>query len=186
VVPVASSGVTTFVALLRGINVGRNKRVAMAELRALLEGLGYTGVKTVLQSGNAVFDAPARKPASVATAIERAITEELGLSVRVLVLTGREVQAVAAGNPLAHFVTNGSRMVVHFLSGEPDPKLLRAHDPLALDPDHARLGPKVVYQWCPDGILQAPEITAGLEKQFGLTVTTRNWNTVGKLAALVG
>jgi uncharacterized protein (DUF1697 family) len=177
--------VTSYVALLRGINVGRNKRVAMADLRALLEGLGYTEVRTLLQSGNAVFASTARKPEKVATAIESAIADQLGLSVKVLVRTDREIHEVIAAHPLADVADNGSRMMVHFLSADPDPKFLNEHDPLGLDPDNARLGPRVIYQWCPNGILEAPEVTTLLIQRLGLTVTTRNWNTVTKLGAML-
>jgi uncharacterized protein (DUF1697 family) len=180
-----SGGVTSYVALLRGINVGRNKRVAMADLRALLEGLGYTEVRTLLQSGNAVFRSSARKPEKVAAAIEHAIADELGLTVRVLVRRGEELSAIIAAHPLAAVADNGSRMIVHFLSADPDRALLKTHDPLAVDPGHAHLGVGVVYQWCPNGILEAPDVTGALEKTFGLTVTTRNWNTVTKLAAML-
>ena len=172
-------------ALLRGINVGRNKRVAMADLRALLEGLGYTEVRTLLQSGNAVFASTARKPEKVAADIEAAIVAQLGLTVSVIVRTGKELHQVVDGHPFADLADNGSRMMVHFLSAAPDPELLRAHDPTVVDPDHARLGPKVVYQWCPDGILEAPDVICPIMTLLGLTVTTRNWNTVEKLAAMV-
>ena len=69
--------------------------------------------------------------------------------------------------------------MVHVLGREPDPDALDAG--LALDPDHARPGPRVIYQWCPDGVLQAPPVTGKL----GVPVTARNWNTIAKLDALI-
>ncbi|MFC5996762.1 hypothetical protein ACFQE5_21375 [Pseudonocardia hispaniensis] len=59
------------------------------------------------------------------------------------------------------------------------------HDPTALDPQRIRLGDRVIYQWCPDGILQAPDVSAFVMKHWNLVVTGRNWNTVTKLAALL-
>ncbi|HEV2088220.1 MAG TPA: DUF1697 domain-containing protein [Cryptosporangiaceae bacterium] len=173
-----------YVALLRGINVGRNKRVAMADLRALLGGLGYTDVRTLLQSGNAVFGATG-KPDAVARQIEKAIQDELGLDVRCLVRTDDELRAVVDGNPFGDVATDGTKLQALFLSAPPDPKLLRAHDPTALAPDEIRLGDRVIYQWCPDGFLAAPPVGTFAEKHLGVTVTARNWNTVGKLATML-
>ncbi len=166
-----------FVVLLRGINVGRNKRIAMADLRALLAELGHTDVRTVLNSGNAVTTGDDNAPAEHAGRIERAIEARLGLAVPTIVLTADALRAVAAGNPFAH--DDGSRMMVHVLAQAPDPD--DPHDPVAADPEHARLVDRVIYQWCPDGLLKAPAV--GWPGSTG--VTTRNWNTITKMAALL-
>ncbi len=76
-------------------------------------------------------------------------------------------------------------MFAHVLSAAPDPALLAEHDPVALDPQWARLGDRVIYQWCPDGLLQAPPVAAYAEKHLGVTVTARNWNTTTKLLDLL-
>ncbi len=171
--------------LLRGINVGGNKRIAMADLRALLCGLGYTDVATLLQSGNAVFTSAATEPQKLAGQIEDGIATELGMTVRCLVRGSDELRAVIDGNPLGGVATDGSRLMALFLSAQPDPQLLAAHDPRELAPEQVRLGDRVIYQWCPDGILAAPPVMAFVEKQLKVTVTGRNWNTVTKLAALL-
>jgi uncharacterized protein (DUF1697 family) len=174
-----------FVALLRGINVGANKRVAMADLRQLLTGLGFTDVATLLQSGNAVFTTRSTKPETLARSITGAIDNELGLEVGCLVRNGNELRAVIEANPLGAVATNGSKLMALFLSKQPDPTLLKAHDPRSLDPDQIRLGDRVIYQWCPDGVLAAPAAGPFAEKHLDVTVTGRNWNTVTKLAALL-
>lgn len=174
-----------YVALLRGINVGRNKRVAMADLRRLLDGLGYTEVRTLLQSGNAVFTTAASKPERLARLIEQAIEAELGLDVKCLVRTGEDMLAVANGNPLGEVATDGAKLLALFLSETPDAALLAAHDPTQLAPKEIRLGDRVIYQWCPDGVLAAPPAGSFAEKHLKVTVTGRNWNTVTKLAALL-
>lgn len=174
-----------YVVLLRGINVGKAKRVAMADLRNLLGDLGYTAVKTVLNSGNAVVTGPAAEPAEQAARIEAAIDHGLGMDVRCVVLTAEHVRAIVEGHPFTEIATNGSRMMAHVLAAVPDPALLAEHDPVALDPEHARLGDRVLYQWCPDGLLQAPPIATYAEKHLKLTVTARNWNTLTKLADLL-
>jgi uncharacterized protein (DUF1697 family) len=177
--------VTRYVVLLRGINVGKAKRIAMADLRTLLAELGFTDVKTHLQSGNAVVTGDDDEPAVLAARIGAAIAERFGFEVRCVVLTGPQLQAVIDAHPLADVATDGAKMLALFLSADPDPALLAAHDPLELDPDRARLGPRVIYQWCPDGVLAAPPVAGFAEKHLGVTVTGRNWNTVTKLATFL-
>src|SRR5439155_26831574 len=94
------------VALLRGINVGRAKRVAMADLRALFEELGYGEVRTLLNSGNVVFTARAGNSATIATRIEKALTKRLGISTRVIVITAGELATIIAKNPLLDVAAN--------------------------------------------------------------------------------
>jgi uncharacterized protein (DUF1697 family) len=177
--------VPRFAVLLRGINVGANKRVAMADLRQLLSGLGFTDVRTLLQSGNAVFDSGRTKPQLLARRIEGAIRDGFGLEVSCLVRSREEIRAVVDANPLGDVATDGSKLLVVFLSGSPDPERLAEHDPVGLAPDRIRLGDQVIYQWCPDGILAAPAVGGFAEKYLSVTTTGRNWNTVTKLLALL-
>lgn len=174
-----------FAALLRGINVGGHKRVAMADLRQLLSGLGFTDVRTLLQSGNAVFSCRPTKPEALAKRIEGAIRAELGLDVSCLVRSQEEMRAVIAANPLGKVATDGSKLLVVFLSESPASARLAEHDPVDLDPDRIRLGDRVIYQWCPDGILAAPPVGGFAEKHLSVTTSGRNWNTVTKLGALL-
>jgi uncharacterized protein (DUF1697 family) len=174
-----------YVVLLRGINVGKAKRVAMADLRALLGDLGYTDVKTMLNSGNAVLTGDGAAPAEHAARIEAAIAERLGLDVRTMVLGAGELRTIVDGHPFADIATNGSRMMANVLSAQPDPALFAQHDPTALDPENSRLGERVIYQWCPDGVLAAPPVAGAAEKDLGVDVTARNWNTITKLADLL-
>jgi uncharacterized protein (DUF1697 family) len=167
--------VPRYAVLLRGINVGTAKRVAMADLRALLADAGYTDVRTHLNSGNVILTGTSAPVAR----LEKAITKSTGLDVRCVVLTAKELRAIVDGHPFADVATNGSRMFAHVLGAEPDPGKLE--DALKLDPDNARPGPRVIYQWCPEGLLEAPPITA----KIGVPVTARNWNTITKLDALI-
>jgi uncharacterized protein (DUF1697 family) len=176
--------VPRYVALLRGINVGGNKKIAMADLRGLLAGLGYTDVRTLLNSGNAVFTSATTEPATLAGEIERGIKDTLGMSVRCVVRTGEEMRSVVEGNPLVGVATDRSRLAVLFLAETPDPTLLAAHDPRELAPADIRLGDHVIYHWCPDGYLAAPDVSGYVQKHWKATVTARNWNTVAKLAEL--
>lgn len=171
---------TTYVVLLRGVNVGRAKRLAMADLRGLLVDLGGTGVRTVLNSGNAVLRAPGTDPPELATAVRAGIADRFGLDVACVVRTGAELRSAVAANPFPH-VEDGSRLMVFFLSAAP----AAGSDPVGVDPARIRLGDRVAYQWCPDGLLAAPDLGAALTSS-GVTATARNWNTVSRLVGLVG
>jgi uncharacterized protein (DUF1697 family) len=174
-----------FAALLRGINVGRNKRVAMRDLREIFGSLGHVDVKTYLNSGNVVFTSRSENPQKLANEIEQALDGTLGMSVRCVIRTAAELDAVIEGNTLIDVTADGSRMLALFVSEQPDAAVLAAFDPSTLGPGHIRVGDRTVYQWCPDGILAAPNLSAFLEKHWKVVVTARNWNTVTKLAALM-
>jgi uncharacterized protein (DUF1697 family) len=176
--------VPRYVALLRGINVGRAKRVAMADLRALLGDLGYTDVKTVLNSGNVVLTGAEAPPDEHAARIEAAIAERLGMDVRTVVLTGDELRSVLEGHPFAEIADNGSRMMAYVYLSPVEPARIEGHEVVPQDPDRARLGARAAYQWCPDGLMAAPDVGGYLTEQLGVGVTARNWNTIAKLADL--
>src|ERR1700758_4538434 len=104
----------TFVALLRGINVGKAKRVSMADLRALLAGSGYTGVTTLLNSGNVVFQAPRGKPATYSAAIAAAIAAKLKVDAAVIVRSASELTAIISDNPIRAQKDEHSRLLAVF------------------------------------------------------------------------
>jgi uncharacterized protein (DUF1697 family) len=172
------------VALLRGINVGKAKRIAMADLRALVADLGYGDVSTLLNSGNVVFTAPGADPEETARRIEEALRERTGVSSRVVVLTGREIADAVEGNPWREEVLDPSRLLVTVLY---DPADRRKLEPL-VDQDwgtgRLALAGRVAYVWCPDGVLQSklPDATARVLRD---AATSRNWATMLKLHALV-
>jgi uncharacterized protein (DUF1697 family) len=168
--------------LVRGVNVG-GKKLVMAELRALLTGLGLADVRTVLNSGNAVFTTD-RTPAELEPVLEAALADGLGVRARCLVRTGAELAVVREGHPFPALATNGSRMMALLTSADPTPEQLAADDPRLLDPGHVVLGERVVYQWCPDGVLAAPDVSGLLLRRWGVAVTGRSWNTVEKLVTL--
>jgi len=173
-----------YVVLLRGVNLGPHKQLAMADLRAVLSDLGFDGVGTVLRSGNAVLQAPPTDPAAIAARIERALVDTFGLASRCLVLTPEDLHAVVAADPFREVADNGSRYQAIFLFDDPPQPLRTEHDPQSLDPERVRVGQRVIYQWCPDGILAAPAVGGFVEKRWKVVTTARNWNTVTKLAAL--
>lgn len=178
-----------YIALLRGVNVGRAKRIAMADLRKLIEDLGYTEVRSVLNSGNVVFSGPPQAQAGVAAAIEEALVLKLGVAARTLVLDGEELAGIMEANPLLDGAPDHARLVTFILSNPLSmPDTLQAIETLCRQdwhPGALALGERAVYVWCPDGILDSAA-AAALGKLLGDATTSRNWSTLLKLHALSG
>ena len=171
------------IALIRGINVGRAKRVAMADLRAVVEELGYNDVSTLLNSGNVVFSTPDADTVNSATRIEEALATRLGVSARVIVLTAAELAAVVIDNPLGEVADDHSRLLVAVLGNPADGTRLKPLAQQDWTPEVLAIGTRVAYLWCPNGI-QASQLAKAVGHVLGDAVTTRNWATVMKLHAL--
>jgi len=171
-----------YIALLRGVNVGRAKRIAMADLRKLVESLGYTGVRSLLNSGNIVFDA-AVPPVDAARTIEEAMILRLGVGARVFVFARNELAEIIDDNPLLHLADDHARLFAFLLAGEP--QRLLAADLCARQwaPETMAIGRRAVYVWCPQGLLDSAA-AAALGKHLGDGATSRNWNTMTKLHGL--
>ena len=173
----------TYVALLRGINVGRAKRVAMADLRAIVAGLGFSGVCTLLNSGNVVFSASGIDTAEAARRIEEALAARLGVAARVTALSAAELAEAIDGNPLRDIGTDASRLLVAFLADPADRRLLRPLTGQDWSPEALAVGRRVAYLWCPQGVVASP-LAQAVGRALGDAVTTRNWATALKLKAL--
>jgi len=172
----------THIALLRGINVGTAKRVAMEDLRAVMNGLGYGDVRTLLNSGNVVFSANGGGDPSRRIGVE--IEKRLGVRSRVTVLTAAELDVAVRGNTLLKVATHPSRLLVGVLASRDDRVRL---EPLARQRwrgERLALGERVCYLWCPDGVAKS-RVMAELEKALGDAVTSRNWGTIQKLHGLM-
>lgn len=173
-----------FVALFRGINVGKAKRVAMGDLRTVFETLGYAGVQTLLNSGNVVFDGGRQSPATHAARIRAAVAEQLGVDALVIVKSARELGSAVVGNELLGACSDASRLLVVFAV---DSAALAALQTLAEQDwgaDSLKVGPHAAYLWCGNGILDS-RLAVTLLRQLETTGTTRNWATVEKLHALL-
>jgi uncharacterized protein (DUF1697 family) len=183
----ASNPMTTLIALIRGINVGTAKRVPMAALREMLTTLGYEDVRTLLNSGNAVFRT-ADDPESVVAAVEQGLAQELGVTADVIVRSRDQVMTAMAADPFGSVATDGSKHFVGFLADTPDPAAIEAipelTDGATTAPDLARLIGDHLYLWCPNGISKATFSKVNWDRRIGIPVTVRNWNTAGKLVAL--
>lgn len=183
---VTTPTVTTQIALIRGINVGTAKRVAMADLREMLTGLGYSDVRTLLNSGNAVFTT-ADSSAGIAAAIEQGLRDDLKVPARVLVRSRAQLIAAMAADPFSDIATDGSKHFLGFLDNPPtiaDDEIDELADEADTAPDLARLVDGHLYLWCPRGISKATFAPVNWGKKLGTAVTIRNWNTASKLVDL--
>lgn len=174
---------TTWVGLLRGINVGKAKRVAMADLRALVEEAGYANVRTLLNSGNVVFQGPAARAEHVAARVEEAVEARVGFHSHVVVLDAASVDAVVREQKLTQ-ADNPSRLLVAFVQ---DVTKLKGLDELAArdwSPEAMAVGTRAAYVWSPHGALDSTVFDA-VARVLGTKVTTRNWATVKKLHAMM-
>lgn len=173
-----------YAAFLRGINVGGHKPVQMEKLREAFEALGFQNVKTLLASGNVIFEAPSANAGTLVKRIEKKLRETFGHEINTIIRTAAKLQALADSEPFQGIrVTPRTRLFVTFLSGKPTTSLKIPYE----SPDKSfrilrltggdvcsvlTLGP----QWAKN--LRQMNI---LEKEFGKKVTTRTWNTVVKV-----
>ena len=185
----------THVALLRGINLGGHKKVAMTELREVVTSLGHAEVATYIQSGNVVFSTEQSDTAALAVALEEAIAETIGVRARVVVLSRDELDQVVRDNP---YSDEPNLKAVHavFLSGHPGPgvaeRVAGAQEQVAQrgSRDTAQVIGRTIFLHTPDGYgrsdLAAEIVKLGQRKTDNVTGTARNWATVTKLAAMCG
>lgn len=168
------------VALLRGINVGGNKQVPMARLREVIGELGYSDIKTYVNSGNVVFGG--RKASQ--RRIEDALEAEFGWRIPVVLRTREELGAVLEADPLGDRADNPSRYLVTF-SGSAEPLDESKLDGVTPGRNEAyKIIGREGYMWLPDGVQNSPTAKAFTDKRFGVVLTARNWRTVGKLYAM--
>ncbi|MEU6391083.1 DUF1697 domain-containing protein [Streptomyces sp. NPDC046939] len=177
-----------YAALLRGINVGGNKKVPMARLRTLVEGLGCTDVRTYLQSGNVTFaaDGGADAETTLARSVEGALSAEFGFTVDVLVRAHAYLRSVVDACPFPAAELQGKQLHVTYFSEQVTAERFAGIDPAAYAPEEFRLGDRALYLYAPEG-LGVSKLAAQLSRPAlhkGVVATSRNWNTVVKLAEL--
>jgi uncharacterized protein (DUF1697 family) len=174
--------VSECIALIRGINVGRGKRVSMTDLRRLVTDLGHTNVRTLLNSGNVLFQTKRPNTAKLSAGIEAAITAQCGFSAMVTVITASELASIINENSLLSIAKDHARHLVAFVS---HPKHLVPLHPMVKEiwtPDALAIGSRAAYLWCSTGILDS-KLNLAFARKAGVSATTRNWATVLKLQA---
>ncbi len=174
-----------YVALLRSVNVAGHGRIAMSELRSSFERLGYTDVTTYIQTGNVVFHAAPKSEKAVVAAIEGQLAADFGDAPAVLLRTVPDFLRIGRSSPFANKGADAARHHVTFLDAKPSPAALDAFDPPPSRRDELVVDGREVYVSTPDGYAETKYSGAFIERRLGVVSTTRNWNTVSKLCALV-
>lgn len=177
---------SVFVALLRGINVGGRNQITMPLLHGIFVDLGHTDVTTYVQSGNIVFRSRRQPAAALESAIEAAITTDLGLTVVALVRTAAELSAIRHDNPFLAGETDPTKLHVTLLKDTPNQDAVDQLVAPTVTPDEYRLRDREIYLHCPNGYGKTKLSNAFWERKLRLPATTRNWKTVTTLAQLAG
>jgi uncharacterized protein (DUF1697 family) len=172
-----------YAVLLRGVNVAGNRKVAMADLRRVLESLGHGEVSTYLQSGNAVVSTEKSNAGRLERRIEKALASELSVDTRVLVRTHPELTALIDGNPFPAALAEPKFLHVVFLGDNPTPAAVATMDPTAYAPDEIEFGDRAAYVRYAGGQGRS-KLTPAAWNRLGVVWTARNWNTVEALARL--
>ena len=175
----------THIALLRGVNVGGHKRIAMSDLRRFVTNLGFDDVRSLLQSGNLVFRGGSQSGLGLESLLEREAAKRLDLQTAFLVRTNREWQEVIAKNPFHDEAeSDPSHLVVAFLKDTPRSSTVRLLKSAIEGPEIVRAQGKQLYVVYPAGIARSKLTNKLIEGALDTRATGRNWNTVLKLAAL--
>ena len=179
---------TTYIVLLRAVNVGGTGKLPMADFRDLLVRLGYRNVETYIQSGNAVLDAPG-SASKVAQSVAAALEKLLGAPVGVVVRTHDELARLIAANPFAaEAVADGARVHAVFLSKSPSASSAAGLDGISTQnptrSDRHHLSGDTLYLHLPDGAAETKFTAKSIDRILGVTSTARNWNTVLKLHSM--
>ncbi len=173
---------TTYIGLLRGVNLGGNKMVAMADLREMVTTLGFRDVKTLLQSGNVVFRGARQATAKLERQLEAELERRLGLSVEIHVRTADEWTGVIGANP---FRTEANKDPGHLLvtcfKATLDPVKVKALRAAITGPEVLHADGRHLYMVFPDGVGNSKAVGL-IDRKLAARGTARNWNTVLKLA----
>jgi uncharacterized protein (DUF1697 family) len=174
----------TYIALLRGVNNVGTRRVAMADLRALFEAIGFCDVRTLLNSGNVVFSVPAKGRGDVRTRIEKELASSLGLTSPVTILSADEVTAAVRDNPLSRVATNPSHLLVLVPQVKSELGRLKQLVKKEWAPEVLAVGSRVAYVWCAKGVAKSP-LWGAVDRALERRGTARNIATLTKVVALI-
>ncbi|MBI3125094.1 MAG: DUF1697 domain-containing protein [Ignavibacteriales bacterium] len=174
-----------YAAFLRGINIGGHKKVPMADLKKMLEKIGFSNVQTILASGNVVFDSAEKNLAAIKETIEKKINEVFGFQVKTIIHSMNELKSLVSSDPFKGIeVTKETRLYVTFLSHKPKSTFKAPYQTpdklfqILKATDYALFGVLSVKD------AHSVDAMNFIDKEFGKEVTTRNWNTIVKVAAL--
>ncbi len=175
-----------YISILRGINVSGQKKIKMADLKALYESLGFASVITYIQSGNVIFESGDGDVAHLISCIEKIIKEKYEFHVPVDIRTNQEMEAVINYCPYeeADVEENGSKILVTFLLSVPLTARIDDIKKYVVHPERLTVHGREVYLYCPNGYGRSKLSNTFLENKFAVRATTRNWKSVQKLYEL--
>jgi uncharacterized protein (DUF1697 family) len=175
-----------YISILRGINVGGNRKIPMADLKSLFGKIGFANVQTYIQSGNVIFDSEETDIRSQEVKIQKIITETFGFDVPVIVRTSGEWAESIANNPFwKEKDADIDRLHLTFLKDLPDPEKLERINTFAFPPDKFEIIGKDVFVFCSAGYSDSKLTNQFFESKLGIRATTRNWKTVIKLQDMI-
>ncbi|MBV5283431.1 MAG: DUF1697 domain-containing protein [Paludibacter sp.] len=178
---------TTYISMLRGINVGGHKKIKMDVLKQLYVELGYINVQTYIQSGNIIFLTQDTDTAYLEKRISKQILKVTGFEVPVLVLKLDELKQIVENNPFTLDSTkNTASFHITFLSAIPDTTSVEKLKSTDYGADHFEQLDKVIYVYCPTGYGTTKLTNTFFENKLKVTATCRNWKTVNELVRLAG
>lgn len=175
----------TYIALFRGINVGENSSLPMKELVSVLESLGLQGVRTYIQSGNAIFQSRAGDAAQLSRKISAAINKSHGFEPKVLLLDATTLAKAIQLNPFPDAESEPTTLHLNFLATIPANPDLSSLETIKQSNERFHLADDVFYLYAPDGVGRS-KLFANLEKKLGVPMTSRNWRTVCKIMEMAG
>jgi uncharacterized protein (DUF1697 family) len=176
--------VTAYVALLRGINVGRHRRVAMADIKKALAVAGHSDVTSVLQSGNLLLPEVGIAAARLETAIETALSDRLGLDIDVIVRSARALEKVLGTNPFRKRDVDPNELFVAFLKKRPPRSAVSNLEHATFGEDEFVLAGTEIYLRYPNGLGRSKMSAAFFERALSTRATVRNWRVINRLVEL--
>ncbi|MFT3903723.1 MAG: DUF1697 domain-containing protein [Niabella sp.] len=178
---------TTYISILRGINVSGHNMIKMDALKRLCAGLGFRNIVTYIQSGNIIFQSKESDTLKLSATIRSAIDKTFSFDVPVITFTTDEIKNVISLNP---FISDGTKDIsfyhVTFLSDNPLKENIEKLTSIDTKNDRYEIGDKVVYLYCPDGYGRSKLTNSFWESKLKLTATTRNWKTLNALLDIAG
>jgi uncharacterized protein (DUF1697 family) len=170
------------IAMLRGVNLGKQRRIDMKSLRELYVSQELQDVRTYVQSGNVVFRSGERNLAHLAARLERAFERGFGFRSDVFLRTSREMRDVVSRNPFSkRRDVDPSKLLVTFLGRDPGDAARAQVRAIETHPEVLYIDGREIYVYFPDGIGRSKRPWKAIDKALGTLGTTRNWNTVTKL-----
>jgi uncharacterized protein (DUF1697 family) len=178
---------TTYIAMLRGINVGGKNRIPMVELKAMCLKIGLKNCVTYIQSGNMIFQSPENNSVKLEENVKLEIQKRFKLDVPVIVRTMKEMEKVAISSPfISQIGIDPEKLYVTFLEKIPQPEQLEKIVKFTYPPDEFIIQGKEIYLHCPVSYGNSKLTNSFFESKLKVTTTTRNWRTVNELIRLAG